>query len=175
MPGPVFKAGETVDLCPHEPEDTDFLLRNRNHPAIRAWMPQAHPTTRPEIEAWIEDTDDDDHSTSLLGVVDGDPVGNISLFDVYPESGRGRLGAWVDPDYHGKGYGSEMTELMIDYAFTERRLHTLAAGALATNDPSRGLLESVGFVQEGRQREAYFVDGEYVDRIIYGLHEDDWD
>ncbi len=172
MPGPAFIRGESVDLCPAEAEDVDFLLRNRNDPDIRAWMPRAHPTTRAEVEEWIADTDRD--ATVLLGVVDGDPVGSISLFDVYPESGFGRLSAWVDPAYHGQGYGSEMTELMIDYAFANRRLHKLAAGALETNEPSRGLLESVGFQQEGHQREVYHVNGEYVDRIVYGMTEDDW-
>lgn len=175
MPGPVFKRGESVDLCPPESEDIDFLLRNRNDPEVRRWMTSAQPETRAEIEETIADTEEDpDEGTRLLGVVDGQPVGSIALFRVQPESGRGYLGAWVDPAYHGEGYGTEMTEMMIDYAFDERRLHTLAAGALATNERSRGLLEKVGFEQEGRQRDAYYVDGEYVDRVIYGLHEDDW-
>lgn len=175
MPGARFLQGERVALRTVEDEDVDFLLRNRNDPEVRRWMPSAHPETRAEIEESIGDTDEDpDEGTRLLGVVDGDPVGSIALFRVQPESGRGYLGAWVDPAYHGEGYGTEMTETMIDYAFDERRLHTLAAGALATNERSRGLLEKVGFEQEGRQRDAYYVDGEYVDRVIYGLHEDDW-
>lgn len=175
MPGPVFKSGERVDLCPPEMEDVDFLLGNRNDPAVRQWFPAAHPDSRSDVEEFIEDPDEDDDGTRLLAVVDGVPVGSIGLFRVSNESGRGYLGAWIDPEYHGQGYGTEMTELMIEYAFDERRLHTLAAGALATNDRSRGLLEKVGFEQEGQMREAYYVDGEYVDRVLYGLHEDDWE
>ena len=175
MPGARFLEGERVALRTVEDEDAEFLLRNRNDPEVRRWMPSAHPETRAEIEESITETDPDpDEQTRLLGVVDGDPVGSIALFRVQPEAGRGYLGAWVDPAYHGEGYGTEMTEMMIDYAFDERRLHTLAAGALATNERSRGLLEKVGFEQEGQLRDAYYVEGEYVDRVIYGLHEDDW-
>lgn len=174
MPGPVFIEGETVDLCPIEEEDLDFLHRNRNDPEVRRWFPAAHPETREDVADWLEEYHEDDTDTRLMAVVDDEPVGTIGLFRVQPDSGRGYLGAWIDPAYHGQGYGTEMTELMVEYAFDERRLHTVAAGALATNDPSRGLLEKVGFVQEGRMRDAYYVDGEYVDRVLYGLHEDDW-
>ncbi|WP_153952444.1 GNAT family N-acetyltransferase [Halosegnis longus] len=39
----------------------------------------------------------------------------------------------------------------------------------ATNDASAGVMESVGFVQEGRRRKEAFVDGERIDVLRYGL------
>jgi ribosomal-protein-alanine N-acetyltransferase len=35
-------------------------------------------------------------------------------------------------------------------------------------------LETLGFVHEGTQRQAKFVDGEYVDLRVYGLLVDEW-
>ena len=172
MPGPIFKHGDRVDLHTVEREDIDFLHRNYNRPEVRHWMPSVHPRNREQVEERIEDTDEDD--TTLLGCVDGEPVGSISLFDFQHASGKARIGAWVDPEYHGEGYGTEMTELTLEYAFDERRLHRLTAGALETNDPSRSLLESVGFEEEGRLRDGYYVQGEYVDRMLYGLLESEW-
>ncbi|MGM0397457.1 MAG: GNAT family N-acetyltransferase [Halobacteriota archaeon] len=174
MPGPPFRRGDPVDLCPIEAEDLPFLQRNYNDPVVRRWMPAAHPTNGHQFESDFEDWPEDD-VVRLLGCVDDDPVGMISLFAVEEDSGRAMLGAWIDPEHQGNGYGRSMTAQMVDYAFAERRLHRLTANALATNEPSRATLESVGFEQEGRQREAYFVDGEYVDRVIYGLLRTDWD
>lgn len=173
MPGPPFRRGDVVDLCPIEAEDLPFVKRNYNDPAVRRWMPAVHPQNGHEMEAEHESwTDDDD--TRFLACVDGDPVGMISMFVFVPESGRAMLGAWIAPEHQGNGYGRAMTAQMVGYAFEERRLHRLTANALATNDRSRATLESVGFSQEGRQREAYYVDGEYVDRVLYGLLETEW-
>lgn len=175
MPRSTFIHGDAIDLCPIERDDLPFLQRNWNDPDVRHWMPSVEPTNEHAMEREIEEFDEDDESVRLLAITpDDDPVGLISLFLIQPVSGRAFLGAWVDPAHHGNGYGTEMAELMVAYAFEERRLHKLEAGALATNDRSRHVLESVGFVEEGRQREHYFVDGEYVDRVQYGLLESEW-
>ncbi|ELZ87348.1 GCN5-related N-acetyltransferase [Haloferax elongans ATCC BAA-1513] len=174
MPGPVFLAGDDVTLRPVEREDLDFLQTHRNDPEIRRWLPRVHPQNREQLESEFEGYMSEDGGVNLVATVDGDPVGFVSLFDVQHESGRARLAAWFEPDAQGQGYGTEAAELLVDYAFDERRLHKLVAGALATNDPSRGLLESLGFTQEGRQSDHYYVRGEYVDRVVYGLLETDW-
>lgn len=174
MPGPPFRRGDVVDLCPIDEDDLPFLQRNFNDPEVRLWMPAADPKSENEFESDFEEWPEDDE-IRLLACVDGEPVGMISMFHEQPVSGRALLGAWIDPEHQGQGYGRAMTAQMVDYAFTERRMNRLSAHALATNDRSRGTLESVGFEQEGYQREAYFVDGEYVDRVIYGLLADEWD
>ncbi|MFB6134993.1 MAG: GNAT family N-acetyltransferase [Halanaeroarchaeum sp.] len=175
MPGPPFRRGETVDLCPVEEEDISFLQRNWNEPSVRRWMPAAEPTNREQLADDFEDWNDADDTTRFLACVDGEPVGSISLFHVEERSGNAFVGAFVDPAYQGQGYGKAMTAQTAEYAFSERRLHRLTAHALATNAPSRNTLEAVGFEQEGRQRDGYYVDGEYVDQVTYGLLETDWD
>ncbi|SDL97937.1 Protein N-acetyltransferase, RimJ/RimL family [Halogranum gelatinilyticum] len=174
MPGPVFLTGDDVTLRTVERDDLDFLQRNRNHPAVRRWMPRVQPENREQLEADFEGYMSDTGGVNLLACVDGDAVGFCSLFDVNHDSGRAELAAWVTPDAQGAGYGTEAAELLVEYAFAERRLHRLVAGALATNEPSRAGLETLGFVEEGRQRDQYFVDGEYVDRVLYGLLESEW-
>ena len=174
MPGPVFLSGDEISLRTVEREDLDFLSTHRNDPEIRRWMPRAHPQNREQLEEEFEGYISDDDGVNLVAAVDGDAVGFVSLFDVQQESGRARLAAWFAPDAQGQGYGTEAAELLVDYAFDERRLHKLVAGALATNDASRGLLESLGFAREGRQADHYYVRGEYVDRVVYGLLETEW-
>ncbi|MFB6176302.1 MAG: GNAT family N-acetyltransferase [Halobaculum sp.] len=174
MPGAIFLRGDELTLRPVEPGDSEFLNRNRNDPRVREWLPRARPQQRVETESRIEGDEDEKGGVTLLACRDGDPVGVVSLFAVSNDSGRATVSAWIDPEYHGDGYGTEATELLVEYAFTERRLHKLVAGALADNDPSRAVLESVGFREEGRQRDHYFVDGEYRDRVVYGLLKGEW-
>jgi RimJ/RimL family protein N-acetyltransferase len=176
MPGPVFLRGEDIDLHRVAREDIDFVHRGRNHPENRQWAPRVHPQTRGDIEDDFEEyMGDAEDGINLLACPDPDtPAGFLSLFMVSHPSGRASLAAWFAPEFHGMGYGTEAAELLVEYAFRERRFHKLTAWALATNTPSRRVMEKVGFQQAGRWRENYYVNGEYVDCVMYGLLREEW-
>ncbi len=59
--------------------------------------------------------------------------------------------------------------------FDSHPVHGVSAGAYDYNEASRGLLESLGFRQEARLRNAWYVDGEYRDGIQYGLLRREWE
>jgi RimJ/RimL family protein N-acetyltransferase len=101
-------------------------------------------------------------------------VGSVVLFDEDDTAGTGTVAYWVAPENQSEGYCTEATGLLCEYAFAERRLNKLRADVLATNDASRHVLESLGFVEEGLLREEKYVYGEYVDVHRYGLLADDW-
>lgn len=176
MPGPVFLSGDRVTLRPPEEGDLDFLNRNHNDPAVRGSMPRVHPQRRADTRG--EYLEQNDAATGLLACRGDDPdadrLGFCALFRIDEDSGRAEVGVWFAPDAQGQGYATEAVELLADHAFAERRFHRLDAGAMATNDRSRALLERVGFTEEGRRRDYYFVDGEHVDRVEYGLLTTEW-
>ncbi|HMB50636.1 MAG TPA: GNAT family protein, partial [Natronoarchaeum rubrum] len=68
----------------------------------------------------------------------------------------------------------EALSLVVDYLFRTYDAPAVGAGVFAFNDASRGLLESLGFEEEGRVRKDRFIDGAYRDRIVYGLLREDW-
>lgn len=172
MPGPVFLSGDTVSLRTLEREDLSFLHEYRNRPEVRRSLGRVHPQNREQLEQDFEGYMS--NAVNLLACVDGDPVGFVALFDWSESAGRAELAYWIVPEQQGNGYGTEATELAVEYAFDERRCHRLVAGAHETNDGSRALLEKLGFQEEGRQREHVFVDGEYVDTVLYGLLAEEW-
>ena len=87
---------------------------------------------------------------------------------------RPELGYWLVPEAHGQGYGKESVALVIEYVFGEYDTPAVGAEAFDFNDASRGLLESLGFVEEGRRRKFMFVDGEHRDMVQYGLLREEW-
>jgi RimJ/RimL family protein N-acetyltransferase len=176
MPGPVFLRGDRVTLRPPEDDDLAFLQRNHNDPAVRRSMPHVHPQNR---EATREEYVEGGDGTVGLLVCDGDGpdpdrLGFCTLFDIERSSGRAEVGAWLAPEAEGKGYAADAVATLIEHAVAERRLERLNAGRLATNDRSAALLDRLGFREEGRRRAYYFVGGEYVDRVEYGLLADEW-
>jgi len=179
MPGARVASGERVTLRTVESEDVPFLQRV-NQPALR----HALGTTvrdRTEIADWLEEGDDDrflvclDGDEAGPGQVDAEDVDRIGVVSVEDADWkRPELGYWLVPAVHGQGYGKEAVSLAVDYAFRAYDTPAVGAGAFAFNDASRGLLESLGFTEEGRRRKFTFVDGEHRDMVQYGLLREEW-
>lgn len=176
MPGPVvLDAAGDVTLRTVESEDLEFLQRWHNHPAVRRWMPRAHPQRLPQLETEFEETiSDREAGLNLVACLDGERAGYLTLFGEHPTDGTAELSIWVAPPKQGEGVATESLRAGVDHAFGERGLQKLLVGALATNEASRAVVEDVGFVEEVRERERYFVGGEYVDRVVYGMLAEEW-
>jgi len=174
MPGAVFQAGDRVDLHTVEEEDLDVFARAHSDPDVRVPLAIDAPENRDALEERFEEEISDDETVHLLACVDGEAVGATMFVRVHESHGTAELAYWVLPEYQREGYGSEAVSLLLEYGFDELRLNRVQAHCLATNEPSRGLLESLGFEQEGRSRERQFQGGKYVDTLQYGLLADEW-
>ncbi len=175
MPGPTFQSGERVSLHTVEEEDLDVVARGWSDPDVRIPSGIDKPMNSDGLEEFFEETiSDDEAGVNLLACVGEEVVGSVNFIEVDHGAGLADLGYWILPEHQGEGYGSDGVSLILEYGFDELRLNRVQAETFETNDASRGLLESLGFSQEGRFREAAFVDGEYVDVLRYGLLADEW-
>ncbi len=77
-------------------------------------------------------------------------------------------------DAWGHGYGSEATRLMVDHAFGSLGLHRVALSVFAFNERAIRAYLRVGFVTEGRAREAIWRDGRWWDELHMSVLEPEW-
>ncbi|WP_227818026.1 GNAT family N-acetyltransferase [Nitrogeniibacter aestuarii] len=84
------------------------------------------------------------------------------------------VGADVAPAARGQGYASEMYGYFFEYLFNQCGLNRLALVTLESNEPALRLYEKLGFVEEGREREAIFRDGRFQDLVSMGLLASEW-
>ena len=171
MPGPVFVEGDPVALHTITEDDYDFLVENRNRPAVRHGIAQSEPTSREEYREMIEEGEDD---VAFLPCVDGEPVGYVWAFHINDVSRNALLGYWIAEDHQGTGYGTAMVDRMVEWAFRDRGLHKLWAHVIDHNDASRRVLEKNGFAHEGVLREQFWVEGEFADVDSFGLLAREW-
>ncbi|SIR02049.1 Protein N-acetyltransferase, RimJ/RimL family [Haladaptatus litoreus] len=173
MPGPVFCSSERVELRTTEREDIDLLQQARSDPELRTSLMFILPQTREQVEEFYENTVSVSNGDSnFIVCVDGEPIGEASLFDI--ERDHGTIAYWLDADYRGNGYATEAVSLLLDYAFDTRGLHRVVAKIGDFNDGSQALIERLGFTQEGRLRDHLFSQGKYRDVFFYGLLRDEW-
>lgn len=78
------------------------------------------------------------------------------------------LGIGAEKD-RGQGYGTEILDLLVQYAFDELNLYRLIAAASEDNSAALALFKKAGFIEEVRQRERIYHDGQRWDLIHFGL------
>lgn len=83
------------------------------------------------------------------------------------------LGYWVGKCFARRGYTLAAVRCAIDFAFDDLKLHRLEASCLPANQPSRALLERLGFQCEGMARGFLRIEGRWQDHLIYGLLAED--
>jgi len=79
------------------------------------------------------------------------------------------LGYWMGQRHAGKGHMTEAVRGALDFAFSELALHRVEAACLPHNEPSRRLLERVGFTREGEARGYLRINGVWADHLLYGI------
>ncbi len=84
-----------------------------------------------------------------------------------------RLSYSIFNNYWKHGYGKEVVEAAIAFAFKKLKLHRLEAEILPNNRASIGLAKSLGFVYEGIRRGAVYFNGRWHDHVIYSLLAED--
>jgi [ribosomal protein S5]-alanine N-acetyltransferase len=88
---------------------------------------------------------------------------------------RGSIGFDLNRSYWRRGIMGEALRLVIIFGFEEMALNRIEADASVHNSASINLMKSLGFVQEGLQREQYYEAGAYHDLVLLSLLRRDWD
>ncbi|WP_342770185.1 GNAT family protein [Oceanobacillus chungangensis] len=87
----------------------------------------------------------------------------------------GHIGYWLAKDYQGKGIMSRVARALTEYAFHELDLNRVEIRAAYENLRSRAIPKRLGFVEEGKIRQAEWLYDHYVDHVIYGMLASDWE
>ena len=66
----------------------------------------------------------------------------------------------------GKGIGTTVTHMMIDYAFNQLNLYKILLQVLSSNVAAQSLYSKLGFQTEGRLHKHFYWQGEWFDAII---------
>ena len=99
-------------------------------------------------------------------------IGTVGLHkdEHRPPSVSYQLGYALSPDYRHRGIATEAAKAVVKYAFETHLFRILTAYCYPENEPSAKLLESLGFVREGRLRNAYLLyDGTLHDLDCFSL------
>ncbi len=80
-----------------------------------------------------------------------------------------------DPSVWGKGLGTEITKMVLHFAFDELALHRVDLRVLEYNHRAIKCYEKCGFVIEGKEREGALIEGKNETDLIMSILKREFD
>jgi ribosomal-protein-alanine N-acetyltransferase len=133
------------------------------------------PRTVAAFEAYLERISKPGHVGYWVRTEANELAGVININEIVRGSFRsGYLGYYAFVPHDGHGYMSKGLRAVVSRAFRILRLHRLEANIQPDNEPSRQLVQRLGFRYEGFSPRYLKVAGRWRDHERWALTAEDW-
>jgi RimJ/RimL family protein N-acetyltransferase len=160
--------GEKVGLGPHRRELIPLYQRWMNDfGTLRTLGVAPMPMTLERETAWYESVAAATAPNfTIYERATWRPIGTTSLMEVDRENRSAEFGILIgEAAYRGRGFGTETTRLMLDYAFTALGLHSVMLRVFEFNLAGQRAYSRAGFREFGRRRQSKLMGGRLWDTV----------
>ncbi len=174
----IHSVGDYVLRKP-EPSDIEALYRQKNDPVVAAFLGgfSAKGYARSDLSKWLE-YHNQKAGEVLRSIAHAETdicVGHVGLYEIDHRIRSAEFAIMIgDRSAWGMGLGTACTRFAIEFGFEQLNLNRIHLTVLATNPRARAIYTKLGFLEEGRMRQAQYKDGAYIDVFVMGLLRDEY-
>ncbi len=175
--------GDQIRFRSIEKEDLPYFVKWLNDPEVRRGLSMIMPLSQAEEEDWFEGLLKRSPFERPLAIeIQPDSqvdewifVGNCGLFGIDWQNRFAEIGIHIgEKGYWNQGFGTKAMLLILKHGFENLNLHRLWLRVFETNLRAVRSYEKAGFKEEGKFRQAQFIDGKYVDVMIMSVLKTEW-
>lgn len=155
-----------VRILPFEDEDYALAAKWLANPAVNRWL-YAEWRGRMIDERLVAIAANNPKNRLFMVHADGVRAGIMAIGEINKLDANAIVWCLMDPDQQSRGIATVAMGLLVEHGFVELGLHSITCSIIEGNEGSRRMLERNGFVESGRLRAAFRVDGTFRDRILY--------
>ncbi|RPJ18725.1 MAG: N-acetyltransferase [Chloroflexi bacterium] len=176
-------AGKFVRLAAFDPEEMSKACArwnlNSEYQRLLDSAPhrmQSAKSAVKSIEKEVEEMSPASYFFSIRTLAEDKLIGELGL-DVVNWSGRDAfVGLGIgETEYWGKGYGTDVMNVLLRFAFTEINLRRVTLSVFEYNPRAIRSYEKAGFRHEGRKRRALNREGQRWDELYMGILREEWE
>jgi len=174
--------GKFVRLSAFDPEEMSKAWSRwyRNSEYVRLLNSSARPMLSPKAELkWMEEEVSEmtpgGYFFAIRTLADDTLIGELVL-DVVDWGGRDAfVGLSIgETEYWNKGYGTDVMNILLRFAFAEVNLKRVSLGVFEYNPRAIRSYEKAGFRHEGRLRHLLRREGRRWDNLYMGILREEW-
>ena len=165
-----------------EQKDLHFVTQVRTDPEVQGFVGEYLITNSEKQKKWYESLiNDKSKMYFIFEKISSEEADGGKVCNFHQDIGYIRItnidyihrsmcvGGDIAKEYRGKGYAKEMYKLIFDLAFNKLNMHRVWLLVLEDNARARNLYKTMGFIEEGIQRESVYKDGVYKNYISMSL------
>jgi RimJ/RimL family protein N-acetyltransferase len=172
--------GKRIRLRAIIKDDLPAFVDWLNDPEVNRHVAIYYPLSLDREEIWYADimTHPVEEQPLAIEMRAGDSwklIGDISFLNFLQHERCAEIGVFIgEKSAWSKGYGTEAMRLMVNYGFDNLNLNRIYLRVFETNPRAIRCYEKAGFRHEGRQRQAHFLDGKYIDVLMMSILKNEW-
>jgi diamine N-acetyltransferase len=173
--------GERIRFRAVEKEDLPLFVVWVNDQEVRQGILLHNPISQTEEDSWYERMllrPVDEHVMAIEAKLPADEtgeqcwklIGSLSFEQIDWHVRSAELGILIgDKSYWNRGYGTESVRLLLHHGFNTLNLNRIFLHVFENNPRAIRAYEKAGFILEGRERQAEFMDGKFIDVLRMSL------
>lgn len=160
-----------------EKSDIEDVRTLHNDESVLRQLTDPRPVSEVQQVAWFEALSRSQSSQRYVvrNSVNGYLIGVFRVDNIDHINKSVMVGLDIAPTYRGRGISYQVYGHFIDHFFKGVGMNRIYLYVLESNDVAHHIYEKLGFEEEGRQRQAVFRGGCYVDYIMMSLLKADVD
>lgn len=167
-------AGNRIYLKSLEREDLKDRLVWLSDPEVTRYFTNlgSVPVSEADMQKWFENSGAKKMQEMHFSIytVDHQHIGGAQMKEIDWRNRSAEIGLFIGvKEQWGQGYGTEITGLLIKYAFLTLNLNRVWLRVGAGNCGAIQCYRKCGFVQEGVFRQEVYRDGVYHDSIVMSI------
>lgn len=171
---------ERLILRPVQADDKVYIFEYRSDyetNKYQSWIPE----TIEDVEIFISRTEKQINIPEtwfqfvIIAKENQKIIGDIGVHFFDKQNKQVEIGCTLNKKFQGKGFSTEAVIKIIDFLFVELKKHRIITSIDPNNESSIRLVERIGFRKEAHFIESLFLNGKWVDDLIYALIEKDWE
>jgi len=180
VPAPVFLfEGDLVALGPFDRSHIDLWFRWINNVDATRTLGRIGVFSREEEERFYETATSGAASAVSFTIFERSsslPIGTTQLREINHQFGTATFGILIgDPAFWNRGFGTEATRLVLDFAFNALGLHNVLLQVYGNNPRGQRAYEKAGFHVIGRRRQSFRLGQVRYDAIMMDAVADEFE
>lgn len=156
-------------LRPVEKKDLEWIRKLRNDESTWSQLGTFTFIYEATQKNWFENLNKTENKEYLVFAKGRKNLGLVRLTEIDKANRSMCVGGDILPKFRGKGLSKIMYKLIFKLGFDVLGMNRLWLLVLETNKIAINAYRSIGFVEEGRQRQAIFRNGDFIDYVLMSI------
>jgi RimJ/RimL family protein N-acetyltransferase len=167
--------GKRVILRAIEPDDLPNYVRWFADTEVLAYLGFYLPQNLAQEQAWYQRQNENAASINFAIDFEGRHIGGCGFANIDARNQHAEVGLFIgEKALWDQGLGKDVLATLVDYGFDLLNLHRIYLRVFADHQRAVHAYEQVGFVHEGRFREAEWRHARWLDLLYMSVLRPEW-